>query len=162
VNAGRAPMLMLGMVLLAFAAAPERADAQEAVSDTAIQSPPPETDSVLEARTSALASQLRCPVCQGESIQDSPSALAQEMRALVRDQLAAGRTPDEVKAYFVARYGEWILLEPRARGINLVVYLAPFLVIVGGGLLIAFAVRRWIRTPVSGSSGTEPAARIDG
>jgi cytochrome c-type biogenesis protein CcmH/NrfF len=106
----------------------------------------PAADSVLEARTSEVASQLRCPVCQGESIQDSPSALAQEMRALVRDQLAAGRTPDEVKAYFVSKYGEWILLKPRLRGINLVVYVAPFVVILGGGAIIALAVRKWIRT----------------
>jgi cytochrome c-type biogenesis protein CcmH/NrfF len=60
-------------------------------------------DSVLEARTSAVASQLRCPVCQGLSIQDSPSDLSQQMRSLVRDQLAAGKTPDEVKAYFVSK-----------------------------------------------------------
>lgn len=122
---------------------------------------PSATDSELEARTTALASQLRCPVCQGESIQDSPSALAQEMRALVRDQLAAGRTPDEVKAYFVGRYGEWILLQPRARGINLVVYLAPFAVILGGGIVVAFAVRRWIRTSRSGIAGADPVRPVD-
>jgi cytochrome c-type biogenesis protein CcmH len=110
------------------------------------------TDTALERRTSEVASQLRCPVCQGESLQDSPSALAQEMRSVVRDQLAAGRTPDEVKAYFVSKYGEWILLQPRAKGLNLVVYLAPFLVIVGGTLLIIVAVRRWTRSGVEAPS----------
>jgi cytochrome c-type biogenesis protein CcmH len=105
--------------------------------------PPPPADSALEARTSAVASQLRCPVCQGLSIQDSPSELAQSMRAVVRDQLAAGRTPDEVKAYYVSKYGEWILLAPRPSGFNLVAYLLPVVIVLGGGLVIALAVRRW-------------------
>jgi cytochrome c-type biogenesis protein CcmH len=77
-------------------------------------------DSALEARTSSVAAQLRCPVCQGLSIQDSPSDLAQSMRAVVRDQLAAGKTPDEVKAYYVSKYGEWILLAPKPSGFNLI------------------------------------------
>jgi len=101
------------------------------------------TDSVLEARTSAVAAQLRCPVCQGLSIQDSPSELSQQMRSLVRDQLAEGKSPEQVKAYFVSKYGEWILLEPVARGFNTLVYLLPLLIVVGGGALIVVVVRRW-------------------
>ena len=100
-------------------------------------------DSALEARTSAVAAQLRCPVCQGLSIQDSPSELAQSMRSLVRDQLAEGRTPEQVKAYFVSKYGEWILLSPAPHGFNLLAYAVPVLVVVGGGALIILAVRRW-------------------
>ena len=65
------------------------------------------------------------------------------MRDLVREQLAEGRTPDQVKAYFVSKYGEWILLEPKPRGFNLVAYAVPILVVIGGGAVIAFAVRRW-------------------
>ena len=104
-------------------------------------------DSVLEARTSDVARQLRCPVCQGLSIQDSPSELSQSMRSVVRDQLAAGRTPDEVKGYFVSKYGEWILLAPAAHGFNIVAYALPVLVVIGGCLLIAFAVKRWTAPP---------------
>ena len=117
----------------------------------------PPADSALEARTSAVASQLRCPVCQGLSIQDSPSELAQSMRAVVRDQLAAGRTPDEVKAYYVSKYGEWILLAPKPSGFNLVAYLLPVLVVLGGGLVIALAVRRWTGGPRDTSSGADDA-----
>lgn len=105
-------------------------------------------DSVLEARTTAIARTLRCPVCQGESIQDSPSELAQEMRALVRDQLRAGKTPEEVKAYFVARYGEWILLEPTMKGLNVLLYVFPVLLVLGGLALVAVLVRKW-STPES-------------
>jgi len=118
-----------------------------------IVTPPARTaDSALEARTSAVAAQLRCPVCQGLSIQDSPSELAQSMRSLVRDQLAEGKTPAEVKSYFVSKYGEWILLAPEPHGINLVAYAVPILVVVGGGAGIVFAVRRWTSVPKSVSA----------
>lgn len=104
-------------------------------------------DSALEARTSAVAAQLRCPVCQGLSIQDSPSELAQSMRAVARDQLAQGKSPDEVKAYFVSKYGEWILLAPKPSGINMLAYLLPVVIILGGAALLVIAVRRWTRAP---------------
>ena len=104
-------------------------------------------DSVLEARTAEVASQLRCPVCQGLSIQDSPSELSQQMRAVVKDQLRAGKTPDEVKAYFISKYGEWILLEPKAHGINVLVYALPVLLIAVGLGVIVVAVRKWTRPP---------------
>lgn len=102
--------------------------------------------------TTALASELRCPVCQGNSIQDSPSELAQQMRDLIRDQLRDGKTPDEVRAYFVARYGEWILLSPRAEGLNLIVYLIPLAAVLVGGAVVWRAVRRWTAT---GSKATD-------
>jgi cytochrome c-type biogenesis protein CcmH len=104
-------------------------------------------DSVLESRTAAVASQLRCPVCQGLSIQDSPSELSQQMRAVVKDQLREGKTPDDVKAYFISKYGEWILLEPPAHGINIFVYALPLLVIAAGLGVIVVAVRKWTQPP---------------
>lgn len=104
------------------------------------------SDTALEARVRAVASELRCPVCQGESIQDSPAVLAQEMRAVVREQLAAGRTPDEVKAYFVDKYGEWILLRPKAHGWNVLVYVLPVVALLIGAAVIARATRRWATT----------------
>jgi cytochrome c-type biogenesis protein CcmH len=111
------------------------------------------TGAELDAQTRAVSAQLRCPVCQGESIQDSPADLAVEMRAVVRDQLAAGRTPDEVKAYFMARYGEWILLAPPARGFNLLLYVLPFALLILGGALLYASARRWQRQ--SASAGDE-------
>lgn len=114
-------------------------------------------DSALEAMTTALASELRCPVCQGNSIQDSPSELAQQMRDLIRDQLREGKTPDDVRAYFVAKYGEWILLSPRAEGLNLVVYLVPLAAILVGGAVVWRTVRRWTATASNTSDPTQPA-----
>lgn len=125
---------------LLVATAPTAAVAQAILKDTTLRTT---GDSALEARTSAVAAQLRCPVCQGLSIQDSPSELAQSMRSLVRDQLAQGKTPDQVKAYFVSKYGEWILLSPAPHGFNLLAYLIPVLIVVGGVAGIGLAVRRW-------------------
>lgn len=88
---------------------------------------------------------LRCPVCQGESIEDSPSDLARQMRAVVRERLRGGETPDQVKAYFASKYGEWILLEPTMTGLNILLYVIPVLLVVGGLVLVTFLVRRWTR-----------------
>ena len=129
--------------------------------------PPGATDTVvtrassssdLERRTSEIASELRCPVCQGVSVEDSPTDLARQMRATVRDQLAAGRSEDEVRQYFIDRYGEWILLEPKASGFNLLVYVLPWLVVLAGLGIIVVAVRRWTRPLPAQAPAHEPAA----
>ena len=65
----------------------------------------------LEDQTRALAAELRCVVCQNLSVADSPSEMAQQMRAIVREQLQAGKTPEQVKDFFVSKYGEWVLLK---------------------------------------------------
>jgi cytochrome c-type biogenesis protein CcmH len=111
------------------------------------QSAPIARDSALEARVRAVSSQLRCPVCQGLSLQDSPSELSAEMKDVVREQLAAGKSNDEVVQYFVGKYGEWILLQPKPSGFNLAVYALPVLMLAGGALVVTFAVRRWTRAP---------------
>lgn len=135
------------------------------VRPTGAQAPTPSlranaaTDSALDARTAVVASTLRCPVCQGESIQDSPSELAQEMRALVREQLREGKTPAEIKAYFVGRYGEWILLEPSLTGLNVLLYAFPVLLVIGGLLLVTMLVRRWSQPQPTSNDAIGPANR---
>ena len=91
----------------------------------------------------AIASQLRCVVCQNLSVADSPSEMAHQMRALIRERLAAGDRPAEIMAYFVQRYGDWVLLSPPARGLNLLLWLAPFGAVVGGLVLVVTITRRW-------------------
>ena len=144
---------LIAALLAAFFFAPRPARAQHAVTAAAsARADSVRADSVLEARTSALAAELRCAVCQGISIQESPSALAREMRDLVKEQLRAGRTPDEVKEYFVAAYGEWVLLSPRARGLNLLLYVLPGLLLVGGTAFLAVVVRRWTAVVTPGET----------
>jgi cytochrome c-type biogenesis protein CcmH len=104
-------------------------------------------DTVLDARAKSIASRLRCPVCQGESIQDSPAELAAQMKTLVREQLAQGRSESEVLDYFTQKYGQWILLEPKAQGLNLIVYWVPVLFLAIGGGVLWMMVRRWTRRP---------------
>jgi cytochrome c-type biogenesis protein CcmH len=114
---------------------------------TAQQGAAAAADSVLEARTAQVAATLRCPVCQGESIQDSPAELAQQMRLVVKDMLREGKTPDDIRTYFVGRYGEWILLEPKMTGLNIVLYVLPVVLILAGGIFVVRFVRRSAATP---------------
>ena len=123
--------------VVALLAAVLLGDAMPAIAQDAVP------DSVLEARTTAVAATLRCPVCQGESIQDSPAELAQQMRAVVRDRLRAGESPEQIKAYFVSKYGEWILLEPRMTGLNILLYALPVVLVIGGIALVVVLVRKW-------------------
>lgn len=116
-------------------------------------------DARLERRTREVASQLRCVVCQGVSIEASPSQLAREMRALVRDQLAAGRSESEVKQYFVDRYGEWVLLEPEPTGFNLLVYVLPVLMLLGGATFVGVMARRWTTKAPAEAEASSPTTR---
>lgn len=97
----------------------------------------------LDARAAEIAAELRCPVCRNQSVVESNADLSREMQALVRERLVAGDTPDEVKEYFVSRYGEWILLEPQRRGINWLVWGLPFVVLISGGAFAIMLLRRW-------------------
>lgn len=109
-----------------------------------------------------IAAQLRCVVCQNLSVADSPSEMAHQMRVLIRERLAAGDRPEEIVRYFVDRYGEWILLEPRRRGFTLLVWLAPLAAVTAGLAIVAGLVARWTRrrpaaAPVGGE--IDPAMR---
>ena len=95
-----------------------------------------------EEQTQLLAAELRCPVCQNLSVGDSPSEMANQMRELVREKLKNGESPEQIRAYFVSRYGEWILLAPKRQGFNWVAWLLPFGAILGGVGVIGFVVRR--------------------
>jgi cytochrome c-type biogenesis protein CcmH len=112
---------------------------------------------VSEAEVQAIASQLRCVVCQNLSVADSPSDMARQMRDLIRERLVAGDTPREVEAYFVQRYGEWVLLAPPARGLNLLLWLAPFGAVAGGLVLVLSLARRWRRRPATPDPAAVPA-----
>src|SRR4030095_2819947 len=99
----------------------------------------------LDPRLYDVASQLRCVVCQNLSVADSPSEMAQQMRGIVRDRLAAGETPEQGIQYFVDKDGEWILLAPRRHGFNWLVWGAPFAALALGLVLFAIVVRGWTR-----------------
>jgi cytochrome c-type biogenesis protein CcmH len=90
-----------------------------------------------EARARALFAQIRCIVCQNESIDDSEADLARDLRQVVRGQVAAGRSDDQIRAFLVQRYGEFVLLRPRFSPANALAWIAPFAIVaIGAGFLI--------------------------
>ena len=93
-------------------------------------------------RVESLAERLRCPVCQSESVADSSSQTARDMRSLIGERIEAGDSDSEVEAFFVARYGEWILLDPPASGRTLLVWLLPIFAAAAGLILVLTRRRR--------------------
>lgn len=99
----------------------------------------------LEEQALGLAAELRCPVCQNLSVADSPSEMAIQMRELILEKLQKGESPEQIRSYFVSRYGEWILLAPTRQGFNWLAWLLPFVAILGGFGIIVFTIRRAIK-----------------
>jgi cytochrome c-type biogenesis protein CcmH len=97
----------------------------------------------VDDRVRAVAVTLRCPVCQNLSVADSPSRLAQEMRRTIARDLQAGSTPEEIRRSFARGYGQWILESPPKRGIDLVAWVTPALLVLGGLAAAAWMVWRW-------------------
>jgi cytochrome c-type biogenesis protein CcmH len=104
-------------------------------------------------RADAVARQLRCPDCQGLSVADSPTGSAQEIRRQVDELIAGGATDDEVRAHFVARYGQWILLAPTA----LAAWIIPFAVVLAG----AIALAAWLLSRSRATMADRPTVTAD-
>jgi len=98
----------------------------------------------IEEQTHLLAAELRCPVCQNLSVADSPSEMAIQMREVIFEKLKNGESPEQIRGYFVSRYGEWILLAPTRKGFNWIAWLLPFVVILVGAGIIILRIRRAI------------------
>ena len=109
-------------------------------------------DAKMEARARALSSNLRCLVCQNQSIDDSNAPLARDLRLLVRERLKTGDSDQAVMDYVVARYGEFVLLKPPLKLSTLLLWLSPLLFLLTG----AWVVLKSIRTPPQGSQATAP------
>ena len=125
-------MKVLAACLIAVAAGP------------AVLEPPrgqPLSGAALDARAAEVGARLRCPVCQGLSIADSPATMARNMKAEVREKLAAGYDPEQIIASFERSYGEFVRLEPPLRGVNWLVWLGPLAALCGGGAAVGLALR---------------------
>ncbi|MCS0494162.1 cytochrome c-type biogenesis protein CcmH [Ancylobacter sp. MQZ15Z-1] len=99
-------------------------------------------DPAQEARARTLSKELRCMVCQNQSIDDSDAPLARDLRLLVRERIKAGDSDDQVLGFLVSRYGEFVLMRPTWHGTNWILWLSPFLVLAVGGVGLVFAYRR--------------------
>lgn len=113
-------------------------------------------DPVLEGRARDISQNLRCLVCQNQSIDDSDADLARDLRIIVRQRLVAGDSNEQVIQYLVDRYGDYVLLDPPFKGITYVLWLGPaILLIVAGAALLVVARRRRGASPAEGLSEDE-------
>src|SRR5262249_24497297 len=102
------------------------------------------------------SSELRCVVCQNLSVADSPSEMAQQMRAIVREQLEAGKSPEQIKEFFVSKYGEWVLLKPKTSGVSLLLWVLPYV-----ALALGIAAALWfIRSRVGKRKSSQQTANV--
>lgn len=114
-------------------------------------------DAELDALTAQIAAKLRCLVCRGQSVAESSSQLAREMQTEIRTRLGRGETPEDIVDFFVESYGEWILLRPPPRGVNLLVYILPAAAFLIGLVGIGW----WLRSRRGASATAETSGRPD-
>jgi cytochrome c-type biogenesis protein CcmH len=114
-------------------------------------------DPKLEARARAIASELRCLVCQNQSIDDSDAPLAKDLRLIVREKLKEGASDADVRAFVVARYGDFVLLRPPVKPETLLLWAAPAIALGAGALALYFGARRGRRS--AGGGGLTEAER---
>jgi cytochrome c-type biogenesis protein CcmH len=99
-------------------------------------------DPAQEQRARDLSREIRCVVCQSQSIADSDADIAKELRVLIREQIAAGKSDAEIRDYLVARYGDFVLFRPPFKASTLVLWLGPFAILIAGGIGVAVFLRR--------------------
>ena len=121
------------LTLLFFMAAPALADSNLPPSRWANEQLP---DPRQEAEATALMQELRCLVCQGQSIADSNAELAGDMRAMVRQRIAAGERPEQVRSWLIGRYGNWVSYRPPVEPVTWPLWAAPLVLLLAGGWLL--------------------------
>ncbi len=119
------------------------------------------SDQRLEARARDLSRELRCMVCQNQSIDDSDAALARDLRILVRERLMAGDSDQQVLDFLTARYGDFVLLKPRFGSQTAILWLTPAVLVVIGVLSLVLLVRRQRKEEVDAALSPEEQARLD-
>ena len=113
----------------------------------------------IEDRTREISTELRCVVCQNLSVADSPSEMAQQMRAIVREQVQAGKSTEQIKEFFVSKYGDWVLLRPKTTGVSALLWILPYVALVCGIIAALWFIRRWTtKKPPAEVSISEGAA----
>ncbi|MBI2567612.1 MAG: cytochrome c-type biogenesis protein CcmH [Candidatus Schekmanbacteria bacterium] len=145
---------LVGLVALLGAAAAGAGEepARPPTFDGALPAMTPPGAETAELLTLDIASGLRCPICQGLSVADSPVDLSRSMRDQIGEMVRQGYSREQINAFFVDRYGEWVLLAPPPRGFNLIVWLAPAGALLIGAMVVVSFVRKQGRT-ARGNSG---------
>ena len=107
-------------------------------------------DPALEQRARNLSHEIRCVVCQSQSVAESDADIARDMRTLIREQIAAGKSDQEIRDYLVARYGDFVLFEPPFKSTTYVLWIGPFALLVLASIGVAFYFRRRAAQPAAG------------
>ncbi len=135
-------MTLLRRLVLALCLMAPLAPAWSVAVDTPLDDP------ALEARARAIHKQLRCLVCQNQSIEDSNATLARDLRVLVRERITAGDSDDAAIRFIVDRYGDWVLLQPPVKGGTVLLWLGPLLFLLLAVISLVFWYRRRRGAPV--------------
>jgi cytochrome c-type biogenesis protein CcmH len=112
-------------------------------------------DPALEQRARDLGREIRCVVCQSQSVADSDADIAQELRVLIREQIAAGKSDREIKDYLVARYGDFVLFDPPFKASTYVLWIGPFAILVFAVIGVVLFFRRRAQEPARALSADE-------
>lgn len=146
---------LLALLLIAFGSAAvlplaaKPAAAQTQVADV------PLADAALEMRARKLMKDVRCVVCQAQSIDESDAGIASDMRRLIRQEIAAGKSDDDIRQYLVARYGDFVLFKPPFKAATALLWAGPFLLLGFGAIVIVLFFRRRSPAPERGLSAEE-------
>lgn len=158
------------VIIGVFSLLANAATAQQTPEDVAVAPPSlvvgepagqPLTGAALDAETERIGALVRCPVCQGLSVTDSPAPMAQKMKRQTRDLIAEGYTEEQILSYFERSYGEFVLLSPPMRGINWLVWLAPVILLAIGLLIVVWFFKRNARRPESGDDQPQSDEPVD-
>ena len=110
----------------------------------------------LEARFKKLSNELRCPTCQGLSVKDSEAGFSTSIKGKISELMKQGKSDEEIMAYFVERYGEWILRAPPVSGFNMVLWVLPGTAIITGLLWVLLRSKKWVEKPSKGMTKLTP------
>lgn len=120
----------------------------------------PLADPALETRARALMKEVRCVVCQSQSIDESDAGIAVDLRHLIREDIAAGKSDDEIRQFLVDRYGDFILFKPPFKAETLILWLGPFVMLLGGLVYVVWFLRRKQAVPLPGGLSAEEQQRV--
>ena len=134
--------LCVSVVMFFFPAANAQTQVPDAAQFVGAPKGQPLTGETLDRRTNEISTLLRCPVCQGLAVADSPAEMAVNMKRQVRDLLARGYTEEQILSYFEQSYGQFVLLKPKFEGINRLVWLLPLAALIIGIVIVAMKMKK--------------------
>ena len=129
------------------------------VPNSSVAEAPLPPDSIQEAIATELAREIRCPICRGVSIEESPSEFARQMKAVILEKVEAGQSREEIRRYFADRYGEWVLLHPEGRGLLRLLWILPVGALLVGGVGLALSGGTWLHRGAEGDAAPGTGTR---